>query len=146
MSISFGSPGTSANVNVAFVSRTGNTDTIGQLGLLNEDAASGSTVANLQRTLNSYASFIGTTNAQVFNVLPTWSSNELGTSDDTLKARVESIDAAFSDLNAYIVDASDLSRGLVSTGLQSFAGAKTFEGVVEFDSAVSSAELRIDFA
>lgn len=128
MSISFGSPGTSANVNAAFLSRTVDTDTIGRVDLLNAVAESGASIFNIQRCLNSYAAFIGATTSLDFDETPTWGSNELGTAADTLKARIEAIDAEFADLRPYIIDATLSERGLVSTGAQTFGGDKTFGG------------------
>jgi len=124
--IAANSPGTSDNVNTAFMSRTVNTDTVGQLDLLNLDAASGSAISNIQRCLNSYASFIGATTSLAFDDTPTWGSNELGTAADTLKARIEAIDAEFSDLTPYVLDATELVRGVVSISPQNFGGLKTF--------------------
>jgi len=137
MSVSFKSGVTSANVNAALMSRTVNTDTLGQVDLLNVDAASGGTIANIQRCLNSYASFIGATTSLAFDDTPTWGSNELGTATDTLKARIEAIDAEFADLTQYIVDATELVRGAVSISAQSFGGLKTFTAGAVIDSSAS---------
>jgi len=137
MSVSFKSGVTSANVNAALMSRTVNTDTVGQVDLLNLDAASGGTVSNIQRCLNSYASFIGATTSLAFDDTPTWGSNELGTATDTLKARIEAIDAEFADLRPYIIDATSTERGLVSVNAQSLSGLKTFINGADIESSAS---------
>lgn len=144
MSISFGSAGSSANVNTNLMSRTADTDTIGQVDLLNPIVASGSSILNIQRVLNSYAAFMGASTLLAYNETPTWLSDELGTINDTLKERIEAIDAAFDDLTSYIIDASSIDRGAVSTGAQSFSGVKTFvTGLVSQTYAWLEGQLRL---
>lgn len=146
MAIAYGSAGTSANVNSNLMSRTVDTDTLGRVDLLNPLAASGSSILNIQRCLNSYASFIGATTSLAYNDTPTWLSNILGTTGDTLKQRIEAIDAEFSDLSPYVPDATAVLRGLVSTGVQTFGGDKTFTGDIVANnlSGTNSGDITLD--
>lgn len=95
MSVSDGQPVNAAVTNAAFMSRTTDTDTSGKVDLKNEDAASGSSVTNLQREVNSVNSFTGHTAGTAKDAKPSWTSNDVGTSTDDLKARADSLSAKF---------------------------------------------------
>jgi hypothetical protein len=135
MSVGFKTPVTSANVNAAFMSRTVNTSTVGQVDLQNVDAASGGPLSNIQRILNGYATFMGTNAAAIaFDEAPNWTSNNIGAVNDTLFLRIDAIDAAFSDLSPYLPIASASTAGIVSIVSQTFGGDKTFQDFVELQS------------
>lgn len=92
MSVSDGQSVNAAISNAAFVSRTANTDTTGKVDLLNtSDAASGSTITNIQRLLNGLASFTGASTSGAYTQEPNWSDNSVGTSSDNLEERSEAL-------------------------------------------------------
>ena len=135
MSVGFKTPVTSSNVNAAFMSRTENTSTVGQVDLQNVDAVSGGSLSNIQRIINGYATFMGTNAAAMtFDEAPNWTSNNLGAVNDTLFLRIDAIDAAFSNLAPYLPIASASTAGIVSTVSQTFAGDKTFQDSIEAQS------------
>ena len=51
--------------NNAFLSRLSNSDTVGIVGLLNTNPASGSSISNVQREFNSLGSFLGQSPNQI---------------------------------------------------------------------------------
>jgi len=81
--------------NDAFMARNGDTDTIGKVDLLNADAASGSTISNLQRAVNSLCSVLGITNAEVKDFIYTWASSHTGAATETFIARIEALTNRF---------------------------------------------------
>lgn len=95
MAITDGDDVSAANVNAAFMSRTDDTSTLGKVDLSNAAAASGGTLTNSQRNINSLFSFIGGTSNNVYNYLPTWTNNDVGLSTDPVKLRVDNITLKF---------------------------------------------------
>lgn len=95
MSVSNGQVANQTTFNNAFVSRTVDSSTVGKVDLLNEDAESGATVENIQRELNSEASYTGKSLESAFDDLPAWGNNDVGTSGDNLTERADALTAAF---------------------------------------------------
>lgn len=93
MSVSDGENASASNFNSSFMDREIDTDTVGVVGLLNTDTASGTTITNLQRQLNSTASFLGAAVNQAKDVTPSWASNVIGTSADNIFERLEAVQA-----------------------------------------------------
>ena len=91
MSVSNGQQANETTFNEAFVSKTTDSTTVGKIDLNNADAASGTQITNAQRQHNSIASFVGAVVNGVQNLLPTWVSNAVGLSTDTLKDRAEAL-------------------------------------------------------
>jgi hypothetical protein len=108
------------------MSRTQDTSTLGRVDLENALPASGPEVLNVQRNINSINAFTGRPENSAADAVPAWNSNELGTTDDTLKDRIEAIDFQFQDLSNFVDDASETQRGVVNIADQSFGGFKTF--------------------
>ncbi|MEO6078066.1 MAG: hypothetical protein ABIP54_04730, partial [Candidatus Andersenbacteria bacterium] len=94
MTVSNGQLANQDTFNNAFVSKTTDSTMVSKLTQSNTDPASGSSVTNTQREHNSIASFVGKAINAVYNLLPTWISNTLGATTDTLKDRIEAHDAA----------------------------------------------------
>lgn len=92
--------------NNAFMSRTANTSTTGQVDLDNADAASGATIANAQRSLNGVHNFVGSAPEGAQNQDPSWTSDTLaGTvANESVKDRVDAIQAAVEDHESTKVD------------------------------------------
>ena len=95
MAVSNGQLANSTTFNAAFMSRTTDTSTVGTVALSNAVAASGSAITNVQREHNSIASFVGKTLNTAKDVLPSWTVSEIGSSIDTIFARLETLSLAF---------------------------------------------------
>lgn len=95
MSISNGQPVDAPNSNAAWISKTTDDTTVGKLNLANTDTASGSTVTNSQREVNSLNSFSGRTPGSAFNAKPAWTSNVVGTPTDDLFQRGDALTQKF---------------------------------------------------
>jgi len=93
MSVSDGEKVNAAITNAAFVSRTTDSNTTGKLDLENADVASGSSITNVQKELNGQASFVGDATNGAENRVPTWASDVIGTANEPVKDRVESVQA-----------------------------------------------------
>lgn len=91
MSVSNGQPGNAAIFNGAFVSKSVNSTTIGQVTLSNTDPSSGSSVSNIQRELNAFSSYTGKATNIAFDSIPGWADNTIGASSDSLFSRIEAI-------------------------------------------------------
>lgn len=89
--VSFESPVSSSNTNAAFMAANGDTATVGRVDLNNTLAASGPSIANIQRAINSLSSSLGITNAEVYNFLITWAADYVGAPNDTVKARINAL-------------------------------------------------------
>lgn len=130
MSVSNGAAANAATFNGAFVSKTANSTTIGQLTLNNADSSSGSQVTNIQRELNAFSSYTGKTLNVVFDALPSWSNNDIGASTDSLFDRIEAIQAEFPvDLTAQVTNVLPLANG--GTGKSSFSSNQIVFGQLE---------------
>lgn len=103
--------------NNGFMSRNGTqTDTTSKVDLINADAASGASVVNTQREVNSLNAYTGRPAASAHNATPTWTNNEVGTSSDTLKMRAEALTLEFNTssghdhdgVNSKLIDITDV--------------------------------------
>jgi hypothetical protein len=108
MSIADGQKATAANFNAAFASRTDDTSLAGIVQLLNADAASGSSVTNVQRLLNALASYSGTVVSAAQDVKPLWTNNQYGAADDDLFTRSNVLTGQVSS-NESAIDALELN-------------------------------------
>lgn len=105
--VSDGQLANQTNFNNAFMARNGNTDTVGQVDLLNADAPSGASVLNIQRAINSLCSSLGITNAEAYNALISWASTIVGTSSSSSKDKIEALVERFSGTTGHSHDGSD---------------------------------------
>lgn len=96
MGITDGQPVDAANSNPAWLDANADDQAQGKIDFVNTAGVSGPSILNIQRNMNAIFSYVGGAINQVYNYLPTWLSNIMGSSSDTIKARVESIDASFS--------------------------------------------------
>jgi hypothetical protein len=90
-----GEPVNQAITNAAFIEKNGDDQDPSKLDFVNTDPISGGFVTNIQRNVNALCSWVGLTLNQVFNILPTWATNNRGASTDDLFDRIEAIDTAF---------------------------------------------------
>jgi hypothetical protein len=115
MSIANGVRASASNFNNAFVSRTSDTDTSGRFDLVSGNALSGSSILNIQRAINSIASALGMTNAEVFDYLITWSDDSVGAANDTLVERLEALVERFNGTTGHSHDGTDGNGPLISS-------------------------------
>lgn len=112
--------------NNGFVSKTADSTTVGKINLNNADAASGSTVTNVQREINSLDSFTGRAAGSAKDVKPSWTNNDVGTSTDDLKTRVDLLTEQFNATTGHThggvgeggplaLDMSDVVAGVLAT-------------------------------
>jgi hypothetical protein len=117
VSVSNGQVANETTFNNAFASRTANTSLSGVVQLLGALAASGATIANLQRELNALNSFLGGTINSAKDYKPTWTNNDVGTSTDDVKTRVDVITLLFNNgAGGHTHDGSDGQGGQIDAG------------------------------
>lgn len=90
-----GTPVDAATTNPQFLDKTIDDTTVGRVTLANPLSASGATVTSAQTQINAIDSFVGVTANSVYNILPTWTNNDVGSSTDYIKLRVDLITAKF---------------------------------------------------
>jgi hypothetical protein len=95
VAINNGVPANAQNFNDAFMSRTQNTSTIGQVSLENSNPASGVSVANAQAELNKLNNFVGSITNTPISTNPNYSNNEIGSNGDSLLQRVDTLSGRF---------------------------------------------------
>ena len=88
-------------VNNALASKLVNNTLVGQQTLANTDPSSGGTVTNIQRELNSLASYTGKATNVAASAFPSWSSNVVGASTDSLFDRTDAIDGLFDEVTGH---------------------------------------------
>jgi hypothetical protein len=105
------------NSNRAWIDAEEADATVGRLGLLNVEAASGPvipTANGIQRMLNALASYVGMAQTAVYNVLPSWTSTDAGSPTDDLNDRAEALSAKFNFATGH--DHSGAGKGAPVTG------------------------------
>lgn len=95
MTVSNGQLANQNTFNTYLMSRTSDTDAKGRLDLINILASSGASVLNIQKVINSIASMLGMTTAEVYNYIYTWPDNTVGLSSDTVLERILALIARF---------------------------------------------------
>lgn len=103
-------------VNPAFIAKNSDDATSSNLGVTSSNPASGSSVTNIQREHNAHASVIGITVGQVYNYLWTWASNIVGTSSDSIIARIQAIVLLFKGTGGHAHSGVDGDGSQVSAG------------------------------
>lgn len=104
MGIQNGQPVNEAYTNPAFLDRRQDDTTIGKVTLANTDPASGSTVTNTQRELNSEASFTGKSINTASNDLPVYTNNQVGAANDDLRTRADALSERFDSSTGHTHD------------------------------------------
>lgn len=92
-----GQPVSAAITNPAFLDANGDDTALGKIDLNNSSdvANSGLAVFNIQREFNAVASYTGKALNLPKNTLPSWSNNDVGTTNDTLKDRSDYLTQRF---------------------------------------------------
>jgi hypothetical protein len=92
MSVTNGEKADEQTFNSSFVSREVDDNKAAQLTLDDPDTAThGTSIVSVQKESNSIASFVGKAVNTVKDLLPTWASDAIGTPNQTVKARVDSV-------------------------------------------------------
>lgn len=117
-----------ANTNNAFLDAQNDDTAVGVIGLANVAAPSGPSITNLQRELNSLASFLGKAINTVKDLLPTWTSNDAGASTDSVTQRAEALSAKFSATTGHVHSGSPGDAPAIAAG--SLSGVPK-EGIIE---------------
>ena len=78
MSVSDGQTANQTTFNDAFISKTVNSTTVGQVTLNNADSAAGTQITNIQREFNSLSSFLGKLVNVAKDAVPAWTSGASG--------------------------------------------------------------------
>lgn len=114
MSVTNGQVANQTTFNNAFVSRTTDTSTTGKLALNNADTVSGTSVPNPQREHNSIAYYVGKALNGVKDLLPAWTSTNVGSPTDNITERVEALTAAFGATSRAAVEPISISVDTVA--------------------------------
>lgn len=94
-----GELGDETNFNSSYMDREVDTDTIGVVDLLNvATAASGPTISNIQRAINGVHNFVGSSTSGTFDQDPSWTTDNIGTANESVKSRVDSVQAEVENL------------------------------------------------
>jgi hypothetical protein len=104
--VSDGELANAATFNTQLASKEVDNDLDGKQNFNNVESASGPSVTNAQREINSLNSFSGRASGSAFDALPSWTSNDIGSSTDTLKDRAEAASAKFNDTTGHAHDGS----------------------------------------
>lgn len=91
MSVANGELANQTTFNTSFMSREVDDNTIGRKDFQNTLPVSGPNVDNIQKVVNSIASALGMTTTQVYNYLFTWTADYVGSSNDTVKERIDAL-------------------------------------------------------
>jgi hypothetical protein len=94
MSVVDNQPASAAVFNAAFVSKTTDNSIAANVELADADLTNGSTITQVQRELNSLNSFLGKVINTAKDLLPTWTSNTIGASNNSVFARADALTAA----------------------------------------------------
>jgi hypothetical protein len=95
MGISDGQPVDAANSNPAWLDANADDTAIGRIDFANTNPASGPSVFNIQREINSLNSYTGRVSGSVYNANPAWTNNQIGVSTDSVFTRVNAITGKF---------------------------------------------------
>lgn len=135
MSVNNGQDANQDTYNNAFMSRTTDTSTTGEVDLENANAASGPGIENAQRSINGVHNFVGSAPEGTYDQDPSWSSDALtGTlANESIKDRVDAVQAVVEDHDANKVDAvAGTDNALIRN--DGTAGAIQNSGIIVDDS------------
>lgn len=105
MGVSDGQAVSAAVTNPAFLDANADDTGFGVYDLANTaNPASGPTVFNVQREINSLDAFTGRPAASAFNATPTWTNNDVGLSTDTVKLRADNLTERFNPTTGHTHD------------------------------------------
>jgi hypothetical protein len=105
MTVSNGNPGNATTFNNAFISRTQDSDTIGEVKL--DAPSSGDTVDNAQASINELADAIGMSDNADSTTATTYANNNVIVDGENHKQSLEKLDAAFDTTTGHTHDGVD---------------------------------------
>lgn len=145
MSVIDGQAANQGTFNGGFMSRLDDDTTVGRKDFLNTNPASGPSVINIQREVNSNNSFSGRPSGSAHDATPVWTNNNLGTSSDNLHERAEAQDASMHQTTGHKHDNTPGSGGPISANdladvniYHCLAQSQTFSGAAGTSDDVSS--------
>lgn len=109
MGVVDGQPVSAAVTNPAFLDANADDTALGRLTLndtVGNPTESGPSIANIQREHNSIASFVGKAINAAKDALPSWLSNVVGASTDTIKQRADALTVQFDSTLGHSHDGS----------------------------------------
>lgn len=95
-----------AVTNPAFLDANGDDTALGKIDFAEASFASGPTVVNIQREVNSLDSYTGRPAGSAFNALPTFTNSQGLTATESLTARAEELSARFHNSTGHAHDGS----------------------------------------
>lgn len=118
-----------ATTNAAFINKN-NADSMSfPLALSQTATSAGTQITDIQTELNSTSSWLGKAVNLAYNALPSWASSFVGTSSDTIKARIEAVVLKFKgttgggghahtgvDGDGALITTSSISSGSATSG------------------------------
>ena len=93
-----------ANSNAAWLDAQDDDTALGKISLANTDVASGTTLTNIQREMNSAANYSGKTVNTAISDLPVWTDTNAGTPTDNLTERAEALTEKFNPTTGHTHD------------------------------------------
>lgn len=115
MSVTDGLRANASNFNSAFLSRLTNSDTVAIVDFLNGSPASGASVYNIQRAVNSVCSTLGIANSEAYDYLITWAADYVGAPNDAVKVRIEALVSLFDGSTGHTHSGTDGQGPKLST-------------------------------
>lgn len=99
MGVLDGQPVSAAVTNPAFLDANADDTAEGKISFddqaANAGTVSGPAISNIQKNVNSIASFLGWAVNSLITALPTWATSNRGTGTDNIQDRIEAIDTGF---------------------------------------------------
>lgn len=111
-----GQPVNASVTNAAYLFKNADDSTPWNLGLSSTNVIDGSSIARLQRYLNSVSSYTGVSTSAVYNVLPAWTNNQVGASSNTLFTRSNLLTGLFDGTTGHMHTGSTGDGPLIPLG------------------------------
>lgn len=87
--------------NTSYMDSEVDTGTLGRVDLMNNLAASGANIINLQRNVNAIASALGIPTNQVYNYLVTWANTVVGSASSDVVDKIEALVERFTNATGH---------------------------------------------
>lgn len=130
-----GQPVNAAVTNAAFINKNTDDTTPSKLGLANTAGVSGPSVTNLQTQVNALGSYTGTPANSVYNVLPTWANNTVGTSTDSVRARADALTALFGGGSVLPISKGGTGQTTANAAFNALSPMTTFGDIIYGDTS-----------
>lgn len=97
-----GEPVDATVTNAAFINKNQADSDPYQLSLTNSSSGFGSSITDIQTSLNAINSFLGMTLNSAYNVTPSWTNNQIGSSTDSIFYRTNAITGKFDGTSGHM--------------------------------------------